>query len=145
MFAPDELIAALADGGVEYVLTEGLAVGAHGFPRRREGTLRRRNSSHPVRRVTRGGRVGFADARRAAAAARRSRSDDYRRRPRLSSPSINQRTNQACAEGPLQVSERDLLGVTQWATQPLRHAIRPVAGSTRTVTAWRIGPAPLLS
>ena len=33
MFAPDELIAALADGGVEYVLIGGLAVGAHGFPR----------------------------------------------------------------------------------------------------------------
>jgi hypothetical protein len=33
MFAPDELIAALANGGVEYVLIGGLAVGAHGFPR----------------------------------------------------------------------------------------------------------------
>jgi hypothetical protein len=33
MFAPDELIAALVDGGVEYVLIGGLAVGAHGFPR----------------------------------------------------------------------------------------------------------------
>jgi hypothetical protein len=33
MFAPDELIAALADGDVEYVLIGGLAVGAHGFPR----------------------------------------------------------------------------------------------------------------
>jgi hypothetical protein len=33
MFAPDELIAALADGGVDYVLIGGLAVGAHGFPR----------------------------------------------------------------------------------------------------------------
>jgi len=33
MFAPDELIAALADGEVEYVLIGGLAVGAHGFPR----------------------------------------------------------------------------------------------------------------
>jgi hypothetical protein len=33
MFAPDELIAALADGRVEYVLIGGLAVGAHGFPR----------------------------------------------------------------------------------------------------------------
>ena len=33
MFAPDELIAALSDGGVEYVLIGGLAVGAHGFPR----------------------------------------------------------------------------------------------------------------
>ena len=33
MFAPDELIAALADGGVEYVLIGGLAVGAHGYPR----------------------------------------------------------------------------------------------------------------
>ncbi|HET6547094.1 MAG TPA: hypothetical protein VFG79_01470 [Solirubrobacter sp.] len=33
MFAPDELIAALADAGVEYVLIGGLAVGAHGFPR----------------------------------------------------------------------------------------------------------------
>jgi hypothetical protein len=33
MFAPDELIAALADGCVEYVLIGGLAVAAHGFPR----------------------------------------------------------------------------------------------------------------
>jgi hypothetical protein len=33
MFAPDELIAALSDGDVEYVLIGGLAVGAHGFPR----------------------------------------------------------------------------------------------------------------
>jgi hypothetical protein len=33
MFAPDELIAALADAGVVYVLISGLAVGAHGFPR----------------------------------------------------------------------------------------------------------------
>jgi hypothetical protein len=33
MFAPDELIAALADAGVEYVLIGGLAVGAHGYPR----------------------------------------------------------------------------------------------------------------
>jgi hypothetical protein len=33
MFAPDELIAALAAAGVEYVLIGGLAVGAHGFPR----------------------------------------------------------------------------------------------------------------
>jgi hypothetical protein len=33
MFAPDELVAALSDGGVEYVLIDGLAVGAHGFPR----------------------------------------------------------------------------------------------------------------
>ena len=33
MFAPDELIAALSDGGVEFVLIGGLAVGAHGFPR----------------------------------------------------------------------------------------------------------------
>jgi Nucleotidyl transferase AbiEii toxin, Type IV TA system len=33
MFAPDELIAALSDGGVDYVLIGGLAVGAHGFPR----------------------------------------------------------------------------------------------------------------
>ena len=33
MFAPDELIAALADAGIEYVLIGGLAVGAHGFPR----------------------------------------------------------------------------------------------------------------
>lgn len=33
MFAPDELIAALADGDVEYVLIGGLAVGADGFPR----------------------------------------------------------------------------------------------------------------
>jgi hypothetical protein len=33
MFAPDELIAALSDGGVEYVLIGGLAVGAHGLPR----------------------------------------------------------------------------------------------------------------
>ena len=33
MFAPDELIAALADGGVEFILIGGLAVGAHGFPR----------------------------------------------------------------------------------------------------------------
>lgn len=31
MFAPDELIAALSDGGVEYVLIGGLAVGAHRF------------------------------------------------------------------------------------------------------------------
>ena len=30
---PDELIAALADAGIEYVLIGGLAVGAHGFPR----------------------------------------------------------------------------------------------------------------
>jgi hypothetical protein len=33
MFAPDELIAALDDAGVDYVLIGGLAVGAHGFPR----------------------------------------------------------------------------------------------------------------
>ena len=33
MFAPDELIAALSDGGVQFVLIGGLAVGAHGFPR----------------------------------------------------------------------------------------------------------------
>jgi len=33
MFAPDELMATLADAGVEYVLIGGLAVGAHGFPR----------------------------------------------------------------------------------------------------------------
>jgi hypothetical protein len=33
MFAPDELIAALTDGGVDHVLIGGLAVGAHGFPR----------------------------------------------------------------------------------------------------------------
>jgi hypothetical protein len=33
MFAPDELIAALGDAGVDYVLIGGLAVGAHGFPR----------------------------------------------------------------------------------------------------------------
>lgn len=33
MFAPDELIAALADAGVRYILIGGLAVGAHGFPR----------------------------------------------------------------------------------------------------------------
>jgi hypothetical protein len=33
MFAPDELIAALSDGGVDYVLIGGLAVGTHGFPR----------------------------------------------------------------------------------------------------------------
>ena len=33
MFAPDELIAALDDEGVDYVLIGGLAVGAHGFPR----------------------------------------------------------------------------------------------------------------
>ena len=33
MSAPDELIAALADAGVEYVLIGGLAVAAHGFPR----------------------------------------------------------------------------------------------------------------
>ena len=33
MFAPDELIAALTDGGVEFVLIGGLAVGAHGYPR----------------------------------------------------------------------------------------------------------------
>jgi hypothetical protein len=33
MFAPDELIAALADAGVRYVLIGGLAVGAHGYPR----------------------------------------------------------------------------------------------------------------
>lgn len=33
MFAPDELIAALADAGVEYILIGGFAVGAHGFPR----------------------------------------------------------------------------------------------------------------
>jgi hypothetical protein len=33
MFAPDELIAALSDGEVDYVLIGGLAVGAHGFPR----------------------------------------------------------------------------------------------------------------
>jgi hypothetical protein len=32
MFAPDELIAALDDAGVDYVLIGGLAVGAHGFP-----------------------------------------------------------------------------------------------------------------
>ena len=32
MFAPDELIAALADAGVDYVLIGGLAVGAHGYP-----------------------------------------------------------------------------------------------------------------
>lgn len=33
MFAPDDLIAALTVGGVEFVLIGGLAVGAHGFPR----------------------------------------------------------------------------------------------------------------
>jgi len=33
MFAPDELLAPLSDGGVEFVLIGGLAVGAHGFPR----------------------------------------------------------------------------------------------------------------
>jgi hypothetical protein len=33
MFAPDELIAALADAGVDYILIGGLAVGAHGYPR----------------------------------------------------------------------------------------------------------------
>jgi hypothetical protein len=33
MFAPDELIAALADAGVQYVLIGGLAVAVHGFPR----------------------------------------------------------------------------------------------------------------
>jgi len=33
MFAPNELIAALSDGGVEYVLIGGLAAGAHGLPR----------------------------------------------------------------------------------------------------------------
>lgn len=33
MFAPDELIAALKAGGVDYVLIGGLAVAAHGFPR----------------------------------------------------------------------------------------------------------------
>jgi hypothetical protein len=33
MFAPDELIAALADAGVDYVLIGGLAVAAHGYPR----------------------------------------------------------------------------------------------------------------
>jgi hypothetical protein len=33
MFAPDELIAALGDAGVDYILIGGLAVGAHGFPR----------------------------------------------------------------------------------------------------------------
>lgn len=33
MFAPDELIAALTDGGVDHVLIGGLAVAAHGFPR----------------------------------------------------------------------------------------------------------------
>ena len=33
MFAPDELIGALADAGVRYILIGGLAVGAHGFPR----------------------------------------------------------------------------------------------------------------
>ena len=33
MFAPDELIAALAEAGVDHVLIGGFAVGAHGFPR----------------------------------------------------------------------------------------------------------------
>lgn len=33
MFAPDELIATLADAGVRYVLIGGLAVAAHGYPR----------------------------------------------------------------------------------------------------------------
>jgi hypothetical protein len=33
MFAPDELIAALTDGRVDFILIGGLAVGAHGFPR----------------------------------------------------------------------------------------------------------------
>jgi hypothetical protein len=33
MFAPDELVAALDDAGVDYVLIGGLAVAAHGFPR----------------------------------------------------------------------------------------------------------------
>lgn len=33
VFAPHELIAVLFDGGVDYVLIGGLAVGAHGFPR----------------------------------------------------------------------------------------------------------------
>ena len=33
MFAPDELIAALVDAGVDFVLIGGLAVGAHGYPR----------------------------------------------------------------------------------------------------------------
>src|SRR4051794_3883225 len=33
MFAPDELIAALKAGGVDYVLIGGVAVAAHGFPR----------------------------------------------------------------------------------------------------------------
>src|SRR4051794_2109522 len=33
MFAPDELIAALAKAGIDYVLIGGLAVAAHGYPR----------------------------------------------------------------------------------------------------------------
>jgi hypothetical protein len=33
MFAPDELISALAEAGVNYVLIRGLAVAAHGFAR----------------------------------------------------------------------------------------------------------------
>lgn len=33
MFDPRELIRALADGGVEYVVIGGFAVGVHGFPR----------------------------------------------------------------------------------------------------------------
>jgi hypothetical protein len=37
MFAPDEPIAALADGGVVYVLIGGPAVGAHGLPRATKG------------------------------------------------------------------------------------------------------------
>src|SRR3954471_13223564 len=33
MFAPDELIAALAEARIDYVLIGGLAVAAHGYPR----------------------------------------------------------------------------------------------------------------
>src|SRR3954466_1133780 len=33
MFAPDELIAAIAEAGIDYVLIGGLAVAAHGYPR----------------------------------------------------------------------------------------------------------------
>src|SRR3954447_8601231 len=33
MFAPDELIAAIAEAGVNYVLIGALAVAAHGYPR----------------------------------------------------------------------------------------------------------------